>query len=93
MAKLFIPYDDGLPKAVDIKGHRLLILATTKEDVENHLDAVGGDEVRELTFLDDESDVLAELAASINGGVVLAPPGMNLTAMIVNLEAELPWVH
>ena len=96
MEKFFIPYSNGCPAAINIKGHRLLIVSTDEEDISESLEYLGGHEVRELEAQDDNNDesrVLAELAAGIKGGVVLAPPGITLSRMIDSLETELPWVQ
>lgn len=96
MDKFFVPYSDGAPLALNIKGHKVLIVTTDSEDMVEDLDALGGNEVLEIELPDGEVDysqVLADLAARINGGVVLAPPGVTPTAMIHDLEAELPWIH
>jgi hypothetical protein len=96
MEKLFVPYSINGPAAVDIKGHRLLIISTDQDDMQESLPVLGGSEVREIDIADngpDETTVLAELAAGINGGVVLAPPGIPLSTMLYNLERELPWIQ
>ena len=96
MDKFFVPYAGTHPAAIDIKGHRLLIVSTDEDDVEQSLSEVGGTEVREIDLKEmrqDETQVLANLAADINGGVVLAPPGIPLMTMIHSLELQLPWIH
>ncbi|HQH28242.1 MAG TPA: hypothetical protein PLP17_12655 [Oligoflexia bacterium] len=97
MEKFFIPYAGDLPAAIDIKGHRLLIISTDHDEIEYSLATLGGSEIREIELRasnpDEASSVLAGLAANINGGVVLAPPGIPVSAMICSLEQELPWIH
>ena len=96
MEKLFVPYSANCPAAVEIKGHRLLIVATDAEEMVQALQFIGGDEIREMNFDPtgpDQSQALAELAAKTNCGVVLTPPGMPLALMVQSLEKELPWVH
>ncbi len=96
MEKFFVPYADGFPAAINIKGHRLLIVSTDEEDITESLVELGGNEIREVQAKEgssDETQVLLELAAGIKGGVVLAPPGIALSTMITSLESELPWVQ
>ena len=94
--RLFVPYADNSPAAVNIKGHKLLILSPSIDDMLNELGRFGGDEIREIQIDEknpDPSNVLSGLAASINGGVVLTGPGESLSALIHNLEDQLPWLH
>ncbi len=60
------------------------------------LTELGGDEIREVVLPDEnlnQSQALIDLAASVNGGIVLTPPGVSPRAMILSLEHELPWIH
>ena len=96
MEKFFVPYSGDAPAAVEINGHRVLIVTTLVEDILGELDLVGGDEIREFDLEEsgaDSSEIMADLAADINGGVVLTPPGVTPSSLIENLEAELPWIH
>lgn len=93
MGKFFVPYNDNCPAAINIKGHKLLILASTEDELWQGLECVGGNKVREMTFFSDETELIADLAAKVKGGVVLTPPGMSVSAIIKNLEDELPWIH
>lgn len=93
MSKFFIPYEGGCPKPIEIKGHRLLIICSAEEDLFHEFETLKFGEVRRVDFIEDEKEMLADLAASINGGVVLAPPGVSVGAMIADLEQELPWLH
>lgn len=96
MDKFFVPYIDDSPAAIDINGHRVLIVTSEPDDMIPDLEILGGEEIREVQIFedqDDESEELANLAATINGGVVLTPPGVRPRAMIENLEEELPWIH
>lgn len=93
MSKFFVPYVGEQPAAISIKGHRLLILANSHQDLLASLDTIGGDKVREILLWEDDTTELAKLASEINGGVVVAPPGITIENMIHELERELPWVH
>ena len=93
MGRVYIPYSGEAPAAVSIKGHRLLIVATTADDLIESNRVLGGDAIKELEVQSDGGQALAELAKEIQGGVVLSPPGMSLSAMMTSLEHQLPWVH
>lgn len=94
MTRYFVPFSHNIPSAIEIKGHRLLILSTSKNELSENSGFLGSDEIREL-YLDKENDnaVLAQLAESAKGGIVVTPPGMTLESVIISLEQELPWVH
>jgi len=93
MGIFFAPYINDCPAPVEINGHRLLILTPERDNIREALPSLGGDEIREIFLGADETKVLADLALSVNAGVVLTPPGMTISTMIKNLENELPWVH
>lgn len=93
MNKFFVPYANETPAAIDIKGHKVLILTSSYATMMNDLGALGGTSFRELNFMDNQTQVLGELAASMKAGVVLAPPGVSIPTMIYSLEQQLPWVH
>ena len=93
MSKLFIPYIDDSPAAIEIKGHKVLLLTTNLDSMEEELEVLGGNEVREMEIYDDGTAELAELAESISGGVVLTPPGVSVSTMINSLEQELQWMQ
>lgn len=96
MTRYFVPYIDNEPAAIEVNGHKLLIVASESEDMVNDLDLLGGAEIREVQLSEDDTEgskILADLAANINGGVVLAPPGVSPRSMIQDLSEELPWIH
>jgi hypothetical protein len=93
MGNLFAPYKNDSPAAIEINGHKLLILTMHEDDMTEELSIVGGNKVRELDFGDDDTKAIASLVESINAGVVLTPPGMKISTMIRALKEELPWVH
>lgn len=93
MTTLYVPYHGNQPAHVNIKGHRLLILTASEEDLKSDLDLFGDVEVREFEMRDDDNEALASLAASVSAGVVLPPAGMSISSVIENLENELPWVQ
>ncbi len=90
---MFIPFKRENPVAINVKGHRVLIVASKPEDLVEYEILLGGEEIRELQYQDSAQGALEQLAQMVNGGVVLAPPGVGLSAMISSLENELPWIH
>lgn len=93
MTTLYVPYQGDQPAHINIKGHRLLILTSSEEELKTDLDLFDGTDIREFEFGDDDSQALAKLAASVSAGVVLPPAGMSISSVIENLESELPWVQ
>ena len=97
METFFVPYSGDRPAAVEINGHRVLILSPDIDNMSEEIQMVGGDRIREIAVPEhDEGStpfVLEDLAHDIKGGIVLSPPGVSLTAMIESLEDELPWIH
>jgi hypothetical protein len=96
MTVFFVPYSGDAPAAIEINGHKVLIVASDSEDIQTDLSLIGADDVREVYLgRDDEdiSEVLADLAANVGGGVVMTPPGVSPSDMIDNLSRELPWIH
>ncbi len=93
MSKFFVPYSGESPAAVDIKGHRLLIISPSPDTLVKDLQVLGGNTVREFDVFDGDAEPFANLAASVQGGVVVTPPGVSLPALIFSLEQELPWLH
>jgi len=93
MGTFFIPFHDEAPAAVDIRGHRLLVVTSDLEDLVEHQNLVGADEIREMRVPENDDHALALLAATAGGGVVITPPGVSVSAMLESLETELPWVH
>ena len=96
MTTYFVPYSNNLPAAIDIKGHKLILVSTEHDDMQADLEFIGGDTVREINLKDDlqeQTEELAKLAESVNGGVVLTPPGVSVSSLIRSLENELPWLH
>lgn len=91
--KLFIPYIDGLPLTLNVKGHRVMIASETRGQVEDDMEELGADQVRELEITNEDTTALADLAQEVHGGVVVVPKGVSLSFMVKNLESELPWVH
>ena len=93
MIKFFVPYSNMDLAPVSIKGHRMLFLATEESELESDAADWGWDEIREIEDSAEESEFLADLAAAIEGGVVVLPPGEHLSSVVEALQDELPWIH
>ena len=96
MSQLFAPFKGSHPAAVTINGHRLIILATERSELEDYLELVGGDRLRRLRVRDSQQGperVLKRLAHRVQGGVVIAPPDTSVPALIESLREQLPWVQ
>ncbi len=96
MKRFYVPYSGNQPAAVLINGHRMLILANSRETLEEDLAFFGADQVRQVQAGDSASEaqlVLGRLASSAKGGVVVAPSDVGLRDVIRNLESELPWLQ
>jgi hypothetical protein len=96
MDNFFIPYSGKKPASVVINGHRLVILSHDKAILEDDLDLLGADRIKEISSgtSDVEHDkLLGKIAKQVDGGVVLAPSGVELRDILNNLKSELPWVQ
>lgn len=96
MQKVYVPFHNNEPASVEINGHRLVIVCTESGDVPEDPSLLGGAEIREVDLADedaDQSETLLNLAAEVNSGVVITPPGISAEDLIANLRQELPWVH
>ena len=91
--KVFVPYVDESPAAIEINGHRLLIVRADVESDVTDFEFVGATEIREYSLDDDDTELLASLASQVDSGVVIAPPEMPLSAVIADLQSGLPWLH
>ena len=96
MDNFFVPYTGKKPASVCINGHRLVILTHDKDVLEDDLDLLGADRVKKVTVSSadvDQDKFLGKIARQVDGGVVIAPSGVDLRDVLKNLESELPWVQ
>lgn len=96
MSIFFVPYFDNTPATIEVNGHKLLIVASDSEDLQQEMSSIGAEEIREVIVEKEDEEIpaaLADLAADIGGGVVLTPPGVRPLEMIDSLVKELPWIH
>jgi len=96
MDKFFVPYTGKKPASVYINGHRLVILAHDRDMLEEDLDLLGADHIKKVRLSsseDEQQKFLGKIARQVDGGVVIAPSGVELKDVLRNLEHELPWVQ
>lgn len=96
MEKVYVPYLNDAPATIEINGHTLVIVSKSSRSLKLDLSVVGGDSVREIELRDgrgEEAAELAKLAATVKGGVVMAPGKVRLSTMIKSLEQQLPWLQ
>jgi hypothetical protein len=96
MDNFFVPYTGKKPASVIINGHRLVILSHDKAILEDDLELLGADRIKEISSGASDVDhekLLGKIAKQVDGGVVLAPSGVDLRDVLDNLKSELPWVQ
>ncbi|MCB0328753.1 MAG: hypothetical protein KDD70_03795 [Bdellovibrionales bacterium] len=96
MIRYFIPFNGTDPAAVNINGHKLLVISSDRLDVEECLAMFGADTVKSIEGdggKEDCFDALEELADTIKGDVVIAPEDATVEEILSNLEEELPWLQ
>jgi hypothetical protein len=92
----FVPYTGKKPASVSINGHRLVILSSERDTIEDDLDLFGADRIKKVRLGVSEVEqerALGKIARQVDGGVVIAPAGVGIRDVLKNLESELPWVH
>lgn len=96
MDNFFVPYTGKKPASVCINGHRLVILTHDKDMLEEDLDLLGADHIKKVRLSSSEVEqekFLGKIARQVDGGVVIAPSGVELKDVLKNLESELPWLQ
>ncbi|MBX7143730.1 MAG: hypothetical protein K1X79_04705 [Oligoflexia bacterium] len=96
MSTFFIPYAGRRPAALDINGHRLVIVSPSRGPIEESLEFFGADRVRSLKVANNPSGheaVLGRMAKRVGGGVVVAPPDVGIEEVVRNLHTQLPWLQ
>jgi hypothetical protein len=64
--------------------------------LEEDLELLGADRVKKVRLSSSEIEqdkFLGRIARQVDGGVVIAPSGIELKDVIKNLESELPWLQ
>lgn len=96
MKNYFVPYSGKRPAALCINGHRVVILSTDRSAFDENLELLGADSLKCVDVglsKKKQEQVLAKLARSVQGGVVIAPANIDVGDLIKNLSDELPWVQ
>ena len=96
MAIYYVPFAGDKPATLDIKGHRLVILSRSAKPLREGLPLVGAERLEKVQVPRSEAEeveALTRIGRSANSGVVIAPPGVGMTDLIKELEAQLPWIH
>jgi hypothetical protein len=93
---LFVPYKGSKPAAMNINGHRIIILSQDAASLEDNLSLVGADRVRCIDGSSGASHtqyVIGKLAAKVKAGVVMAPHEIALADLLSSLRLQLPWIQ
>lgn len=96
MQKFFVPYTKEKPASINVKGHNLVLVGTENSELEKDLSRLGADRLEVVVIGESqiqEEKFLSSLAEKVHGGVVLAPPGVDIKIILEGLENELPWMH
>lgn len=96
MNTFFVPYVGRRPAAVDINGHRLVIVSPSRRPIEDNLQFFGADRVRRVRVADAPKEnelVLGQMAKRVGGGVVVAPADVAIEEVVRNLQFQLPWLQ
>ena len=93
---IFIPYRQGTPVTISVKGHAVLVYSRDPLVFEDDLALIGADQVREINLKTPSqikrriTNVVKKTRASF---IMSAHEGAQLNEVIHDLENELPWVQ
>ena len=96
VSSFFVPYSGSRPACVSINGHRVIILSPDRNALDECLDLLGADKVREVSGGDspqEQERLLLSLAQSVRGGVVVATGETDVQELVHELEYKLPWLQ
>lgn len=96
MSIYYIPYQGKRPAAVEINGHRLVILSKDKASLQDDLNLLGADTVKKVKSemeVEDNIPLIDRISKNAKAGVVFAPDETKITEIIKNLAEQLPWLH
>lgn len=96
MSVYYVPYSGRKPTAVEINGHRLVILTSNKKILLEHMDSIGADSLKRVkTLTEPEKDLklIDRISKSAKAGIVFAPDEAPLSEVLKELEQQLPWLH
>ena len=96
MNKFYIPFQGKKPAAIEVNGHRLLLLSRERDLVEDALDEVGADSVKEVKVGEDEfseKEFFSKLSSRNHAGVLVMSPELSFSDLQFSLHQNLPWVQ
>lgn len=95
MTTLFVPYQGDRPASLIVNGHKVVVVCPEEEIAYQWLEEVGADKVCEVQVesVGEQEQVFGHLVASVRGGVVVVPTGVDFDEIMSELEAQLPWVQ
>lgn len=96
MSVYYVPYSGRKPTAVEINGHRLVIITSNKKLLQDNMDTLGADSLKKVQSLaEPEKDLklIDKISRTAKAGIVFAPDEAHLSEVIKELEQQLPWLH
>ena len=96
MASLYVPFQGKKPAALEINGHRVVLMSRDPVPLEDEMELFGADRIKRFDVglnSGAESKLMVKIAASANGGVVVLPSELPIEQLIRNLEEDLPWIQ
>ena len=96
MNRFFVPYSGKKPAAVEINGHRLIVLSQSDEIDPQDLEMVGADRLKSVKVDEDENETVkffARLSQRNDAGVIVAPPEVKYSDLLSSLQDQLPWLQ
>lgn len=96
MTRYYIPYNGNRPAPLEVNGHRLIVLAKSRDAIEDELESVGADHIRTVKVKDSEGaeqEFFTKLAQKNGAGVLVMPAEVSYEQLKDSLVAQLPWLH
>lgn len=96
MNKFFVPYYGKKPAAIEINGHRLIMLSESDEIDQQELELVGADRLKTVRVEEDTEDTarfFAKLSLKTEAGVVIVPKELRYSDILSSLQNNLPWLQ
>ncbi len=96
MSVYYVPYSGRKPTAVEINGHRLVIISSSKKVLQDNMDSLGADSVKRVKSIPEpEKDLklIDRISRTAKAGIVFAPEEAPLSEVLKELEQQLPWLH
>jgi hypothetical protein len=96
MNKFYIPFHGKKPAKLEINGHRLMLLSRDPELLEDALESVGADAVKEVKVGDGEKaevEFFTKLSEKNQAGVLVVSSDLTFSDLQFSLHQNLPWVQ